>query len=76
MEDGIDRSMMDIHKNYARVLLKNKQLFVYISPEKYIVTDDVKKAQEFSIKNKCAVKIYTMDNISGCYNLSDECLDG
>jgi hypothetical protein len=74
MEDGIDRSMMDIHKDYA-CMLKNKRLFVYISPEKYIVTDDIKQAQDFSIKNKCAVKIYTMDKISGCYKLSAECLD-
>ena len=42
--------------------------------ENYILTDDVKKALEFSIKNKCAVKIYTMDKSSGCYKLSDECL--
>jgi len=73
MEDGIDRSIMDMHQEYARVL-QNKRLFVYISPEKYILTDDVKKAQEFSIKNKCAVKIYTMDKTTGCYNLSAECL--
>ena len=75
MEDGIDRSMMETHQEYARVL-QNKRLFVHISQEKYILTDDVKKALEFSIKNKCAVKIYTMDKMSGCYNLSDECLDG
>ena len=75
MEDGIDRIMMDIHKDYA-CMPQNSRLFVYISPEKYIVTGDVKKAQEFSIKNKCAVKIYTMDKISGCYKLSAECLDG
>ena len=73
MEDGIDRSMMETHQEYARAL-QNKRLFVHISPEKYILTDDVKKALEFSIKNKCAVKIYTMDKMSGCYNLSDECL--
>lgn len=78
MEDGIDRSMMETHQDYV-CMIKNKQLFVYISstdPEKYIVTDNVKKAQEFSIKNKCAVKIYTMDKISGCYKLWDECLHG
>jgi len=75
MEDGIDRIMMDIHQDYA-CMPQNSRLFVYISPEKYIVTGDVKKAQEFSIKNKCAVKIYTMDETTGCYNLSDECLDG
>ena len=75
MEDGIDRSMMETHQEYARAL-QNKRLFVHISQEKYILTEDVKKALEFSIKNKCAVKIYTMDKMSGCYNLSDECLDG
>jgi hypothetical protein len=75
MEDGIDHSMMKTHQDYA-CMLKNKRLFVYISPEKYILTDDVKKALEFSIKNKCTVKIYTMDKTTGCYKLADECLDG
>ena len=54
MEDGIDRSMMETHQEYAR-MLQNKRLFVHISQEKYILTDDVKRALEFSIKNKCAV---------------------
>lgn len=76
MEDGIDRSMMETHQEYA-CMLQNKRLFVHISPtepEKYILTDDVKKALEFSIKNKCTVKIYTMDKTTGCYKLTDECL--
>lgn len=76
MEDGIDRSIMNTHQEYARVL-QNKRLFVHISstePEKYILTDDVKKALEFSTKNKCAVKIYTMDKTTGCYKLTDEYL--
>ena len=75
MEDGIDRIMMETHQEYARAL-QNKRLFVHISPEKYILTEDVKKALEFSIKNKCAVKIYTMDKTTGCYKLADECLHG
>ena len=75
MEDGIDRIMMETHQEYARAL-QNKRLFVHISPEKYILTEDVKKALEFSIKNKCTVKIYTMDKTTGCYKLADECLDG
>ena len=73
MEDGIDRNMMETRQDYA-CLLQNKRLFVHISQEKYILTDDAKKAHEFAIKNKCAVKIYTMDKPSGCYKLSDECL--
>ncbi len=75
MEDGIEHTMMETPLDYA-CMPQNNQLFVYISPEKYIVTGDVKKAQEFSIKNKCAVKIYTMDETTGCYKLADECLDG
>jgi hypothetical protein len=75
MEDGIDRIMMETHQEYARAL-QNKRLFVHISPEKYILTEDVKKALEFSIKNKCTIKIYTMDKTTGCYKLADECLDG
>jgi hypothetical protein len=75
MEDGIDRSMMDAHQDYA-CMLQNKRIFVHISQEKYIITDDVKKALEFSIKNKCTVKIYTMDKTTGCYKLDDECLQG
>lgn len=75
MEDGIDRSVMEMCQEYA-CMLQNKRLFVHISQEKYILTDDVKKALEFSIKNKCTVKIYTMDKTTGCYKLSDECLDG
>ena len=75
MEDGIDRNMMETRQDYA-CMLKNKRLFVHISQENYILTDDVKKALEFSIKNKCAVKIYTMDKTTGCYKLADECLHG
>jgi hypothetical protein len=42
MEDGIDRGMMDAHQDYA-CMLQNKRIFVHISQEKYILTEDVKK---------------------------------
>ena len=73
MEDGIEHTMMETPLDYA-CMPQNNQLFVHISQEKYILTEDVKQALEFSKKNKCAVKIYTMDKTTGCYKLSDECL--